>query len=131
LHVALGECGMTGAKSYDVAIVGGGPAGLSAAVLLGRCRRRVILLDQGNPRNKVARAVNGYLGLEGVPPEKLRTLGRAQAEQYGVEFVDAEVTGVEALEDKRHGFELTDAHGNVYSARILLLATGVIDRLPE
>src|SRR5436190_18127274 len=76
---------------YDVLIVGGGPAGLSAAIVLGRCRRRVLVVDSGRPRNERARAVHGYLGRDGTAPRELLQLGRAEAEQYGVEFLDAEV----------------------------------------
>jgi thioredoxin reductase len=122
---------MTSAGDYDVAIVGGGPAGLSAAVLLGRCRRGVIVFDQGKARNKVAHAINGYLGLEAIAPQELRAAGRKQAERYDVTFYDAEVIDVEIIEGQQHGFRLTVANRNVFRARKLLLATGVTDKLPK
>jgi thioredoxin reductase len=122
---------MISAGEYDVAIVGGGPAGLSAAVLLGRCRRRVIVFDEGKPRNKVAHAVNGYLGLEAIAPQELRAAGRKQAERYDVTFADAEVIEVEIIDGQQHGFRLTIANRSVFRARTLLLATGVTDKLPE
>src|SRR3954452_14356041 len=76
---------------YDVLIVGGGPAGLSAALVLGRCRRRVLVVDSGHPRNAAARALHGYLGRDGIHPRELLRIGRAEVERYGVEILDAEV----------------------------------------
>ena len=73
---------------YDVAIVGGGPAGLSAAVWLGRYLHRVALIDSGDPRNWETRGVNGYLGLPGIRPAELRGAGRREARGYGVELID-------------------------------------------
>src|SRR6476620_2355825 len=66
----------------DVVIVGGGPAGLSAAIVLGRCRRRVILCDVGQPRNQSSRAVHCLLGHEGMSPSDLLARGRLELEQY-------------------------------------------------
>src|SRR4051794_18892396 len=82
---------------YDVGIVGGGPAGLSAALVLGRCRRRVLVVDAGRPRNAAARALHGYLGRDGIPPRELLRLGRAEVERYGVEVLDAEVDTARGL----------------------------------
>src|SRR3954451_7985080 len=76
---------------YDVLIVGGGPAGLSAALELGRCRRRVLVVDSGRPRNAAARALHGYLSRDGIHPRELLRLGRAEVDRYGVEVLDAEV----------------------------------------
>src|SRR5436853_7638102 len=83
-------------ENYDVAIVGGGPAGLSAAVVLARACRRVVLFDHGKPRNYAARAVHGFLGQDGVGPSELRGRGRNEAKSYGVEFQDCEVTSARA-----------------------------------
>ena len=73
---------------YDVAIVGGGPAGLSAAIWLGRYLHRVALIDSGDPRNWETRGINGYLGLPGIRPAELRGAGRDEARRYGVDLID-------------------------------------------
>src|SRR4051794_31186647 len=79
-------------ENFDVAIVGGGPAGLNAALVLARACRRVILFDHGRPRNYAAQAVHGFLGLDGVTPNELRERGRREALSYGVLIRDREVT---------------------------------------
>src|SRR4051794_21954208 len=81
----------------DVAIVGGGPAGLSAAILLGRACRRVVLFDHGYYRNYAAHAVHGFLGLDGIAPDQLRDRGRNEAEAYGVQIRKCEVTSANSV----------------------------------
>src|SRR5690242_20269223 len=71
---------------FDVIVVGGGPAGLSAALMLGRCRRRVLVCDLGQPRNRRSRAVHGYLTRDGMAPAELLVCGRRELTQYGVEW---------------------------------------------
>src|SRR4051794_12723796 len=120
---------------YDVLIVGGGPAGLSAALVLGRCRRRVLVVDSGRPRNAAARAMHGYLSRDGIRPRELLRLGRAEVERYGVEVLDAEVDSARALapgevSDPCAGFEVVTEVGQRFRSRKLLLATGVQDVLP-
>jgi thioredoxin reductase len=114
-----------GDERYDVAVVGGGAAGLSAALVLGRARRRVAVVDAGTPRNAPATHMHGFLSRDGMPPGDLLAAGRAEARRYGVELVDdrvVELTG---------GFTLRLAGGRSLRARRLLLATGAVDELPD
>jgi thioredoxin reductase len=118
---------------FDVAVIGGGPAGLSAAVVLARACRRVVLFDHGKPRNYAAQAVHGFLGQDGIRPGELRDRGRNEAKNYGVKFHDDEVTSACALSaDGEHDtlFKVSIAD-NAVTARAVLLATGMIDYLPE
>jgi thioredoxin reductase len=113
----------------DVIIVGAGPAGLSAALMLGRCRRSVLVLDNGRPRNAASRALHGYLTRDGVPPVEFLRMARAELGPYEtVQLRDAEVTQAECREA---AFEVTIASGERFRARKLLLATGVIDNVPQ
>ena len=115
---------------YDVIIVGAGPAGLSAALILGRCRRHVLVCDAGRPRNAAARAINGYLTRDGMPPFEFLEAGRREIERYTtVEIRDVQVLDATCTTD-RH-FEVTLANGQCERARKLLLATGVVDNLPD
>ena len=114
---------------YDVAIVGGGPAGLSASIWLARYLHRVILIDSGDPRNWETRGINGYLGLPGIRPSELRSTGREEARKHGVELVDALCERV-ACRDEGH-VQLLLADGRPIDARRLLLAIGLKDVWPE
>ncbi|MEP6991568.1 MAG: NAD(P)/FAD-dependent oxidoreductase [bacterium] len=114
---------------YDAAIIGGGPAGLSAGIWLARYLHRVILIDSGDPRNWETRGVNGYLGSPGIRPAQLRGLGRDEARAHGVELVDAVCERVEC-HDEEH-FRLLLADGRPIDARRLLLAIGLKDVWPD
>ncbi|WP_281885429.1 NAD(P)/FAD-dependent oxidoreductase [Paenibacillus sp. YYML68] len=114
---------------YDSIIVGGGFAGLQAAIQLGRYKHRVLVIDKGEGRSTLCVSYNNILGWpEGVSGQHLRSLGRAQAEQYGVQFVEDEV--IAAARDGEQ-FELALARlGGVLRARTMLIATGIRDRYP-
>jgi thioredoxin reductase len=114
---------------YDVAIVGGGPAGLTAAMWLGRYLRSVVLVDSGDPRNWQTRGINGYLGLPHVTPAALRGAGRDEARRWGAELIDGCVETAERVE--QGGFRLTLEDGRALESRRLLLAFGVRDIWPD
>jgi thioredoxin reductase len=115
--------------TYDVAIVGGGPAGLSASVFLARFLHSVVLVDSGDPRNWETRGINCYLGRPGITPAELRGGGRDEARKYGVELVDDCVDRLEQLGEEE--FTLTLHSGARYAARRVLLAIGLKDVWPD
>jgi thioredoxin reductase len=117
---------MSSDLSYAAVVIGGGPAGLSAATVLARCRRRVIVIDDESPRNRWTRAVHGFLTRDGTPPGELRRLGREEALRYGVEFAN---TCALAVERAPRGFAVSTASAR-YEGRRLVIATGMRDRLP-
>lgn len=116
---------------WDVVIVGGGPAGLSAALLLGRARRRVLLCDSGEHRNDRATAMHGFLTREGIAPAEFRRIARAELAAYpGIQVAPVAVTDAEAC-DAEGGFAVTLAGREApLRTRRLLLATGLRDELP-
>ena len=112
---------------YEVIIVGGGPAGLSAALLLGRCRRKVLLCDSGHYRNGASRAVHGFLTRDGLAPSELRAAARAELAKYAIDVRDVEVLDACVAPG---GFVVTLANREEVTTAKLLLATGVADELP-
>lgn len=114
---------------YDVAIVGGGPAGLTAAMWLARYLRSVVLVDSGDPRNWQTRGVNGYLGLPDVTPAALRGAGRQEARRWGAELIDGCVSTITQESDEH--FRLALESGATLESRRLLLAFGVKDIWPD
>jgi thioredoxin reductase len=112
---------------YDAVIVGGGPAGLSAALVLGRARRRVLLFDHGRYRNAATRRMHGYLTRDGIRPPSFRAIARRELEAYGVEIRREEVLDVRR---GRAGFRVLLPRRRSVRSTMLLLATGVVDRIP-
>ncbi|MEV0617391.1 NAD(P)/FAD-dependent oxidoreductase [Nonomuraea sp. NPDC050404] len=114
---------------YDVVTVGGGPAGMAAALALGRVHRRVLLVDAGEGRNAAAENVHNFLTRDGTPPAELRKLGREELAAYpAVQTRTGTVTDVHVLDGD--GFQLDLSEGGTVAARRLLLATGLADELP-
>ena len=112
----------------DVIIVGGGPAGLSAALVLGRCRRRVLVCDTGQPRNAASHPMHGFLTRDGVEPSEFLNLARQQLCRYdSVELSPAQVV---AAAREGGGFKVTLSNGPWFTCRKLLLATGIVDQIP-
>jgi thioredoxin reductase len=118
-----------GRARYDAVIVGAGSAGLSAALVLGRSRRRVLVLDGGEPRNAPSSGAHGFFTRDGVSPRELLEIGREQLRAYGgVEYRAAKATGVSASDGT---YEVRLEDGDDVLARKVVLATGVVDELPE
>lgn len=123
-----------GPETYDVAIVGGGAAGLSAALVLGRARRRVIVIDAGRPRNAPAAHMHGFLSRDGMPPADLLATGRAEVAGYGVEIVEGTVDSLEPVTADGTpvpGFSVRRSDGEQLVARRLLVTTGATDDVPD
>ncbi|TFC91170.1 MULTISPECIES: NAD(P)/FAD-dependent oxidoreductase [Cryobacterium] len=119
---------MTDELRADVVVVGGGVAGLAAAVALSRSRRSVVVVDAGEPRNAPSHGVHNVIGQEGVLPLELLSRGRAEAQAYGVRIVTGLVTGASGMLDDF----TVEVHGGVrrVRARRVVLATGLVDELP-
>ncbi|MBD3886425.1 NAD(P)/FAD-dependent oxidoreductase [Phormidium tenue FACHB-886] len=119
----------------DVVIVGAGPTGLSAALLLGRSRKHVLIIDSGKPRNAVSDAANGFFSRDGIAPSELLQIGREQLQKYeNVKFQIGKVIDVKPFgtaPEKRNRFQVMLDTGEQLTTRKLLLATGVTDKLPE
>lgn len=109
---------------YDVVVIGGRAAGLSAALVLGRARRRVAVVDGGAPRNAPAEHMHGFLSRDGLAPADLLVVGRDEAAGYGVDLIEGHVVSIEP------GFTVVLAEGETLEARRLLIATGATDELP-
>ncbi len=130
-------------SEWDVVVIGGGPAGLAAALMLGRSRRRVLVIDAGSPRNRFATHMHGVLGNEGVEPAELLARGRAEVAEYGVRVIEGRVERVYLTEHAPHlgasstaqnnagGVRVETSDGATYDARAALVATGLTDELPE
>jgi thioredoxin reductase len=115
--------------NVDVLIVGGGPAGLSAALILGRCHRRTLLCDTNRHRNRASHAIHGLLGREGKSPSAFLKDARQELARYKtVSISDMRIDDIKPAGD---GFEFACADGTTGIASKILLATGIVDELPE
>ena len=112
--------------TYDVVVIGGGPAGLSAALALGRARKEVLLCDAGPRRNAAAERIHNFVTRDGTPPDDFRNAARAQLATYP--NVTVRDVGVEAITGARGAFEVTLSEGTVQARRILL-CTGMVDEM--
>jgi thioredoxin reductase len=114
---------------YDVAVIGGGPAGLTAALWLARYLHNVVLIDSGDPRNWETRGINGFLGSQGIRSPDLRAHGRHDAEKFGAVLIDDKVETAKEIEDDCYRLKL--AGGDTIEAQRLLLAIGIKDVWPD
>lgn len=114
---------------HDVVIVGGGPSGLNAALMLGRCRRDVILCDAGDPRNARSRWVSGFLTRDGTAPGELRRMGRQELDRY--DSVTVREVEVASVAQRDGAFETVLSGGESLRSRKLILATGLMSDVPD
>ncbi|MCZ9344660.1 NAD(P)/FAD-dependent oxidoreductase, partial [Streptomyces sp. TRM76130] len=119
------------AGEYDVIVVGGGSAGLSAALVLGRARRRALVVDAGEPRNAPAAHMQGYLSRDGMPPAEFLAIGRAEVASYGVELTHDRAVRVTRGDAQGGDFAVELAGGRTVRARRLIVATGLKDEPPR
>ncbi|MCW1912961.1 NAD(P)/FAD-dependent oxidoreductase [Luteolibacter sp. GHJ8] len=115
--------------TFDAIVIGGGPAGLSAGLLLGRCRRKVALFDEGRPRNEMSPTVHGFLGARNLSPHQLLAVGRAQIAEYS----DVLLYRQRVVEVTHQGglFRAFLEDRSEFQARSMIVATGLVDRLPD
>jgi thioredoxin reductase len=114
--------------TYDVIVIGGGPAGLSGAVALGRALRSVLVIDSDEPRNGPAAGIHNFLTRDGMTPAEFRAAGRAEVHSYGGEVITARVVSATSAPG---GFTVVVQDGREFTARRLLVTTGTVDQLPD
>jgi thioredoxin reductase len=120
---------LTHTNDYDVVVIGGAAAGLSAALVLTRARRTVAVVDAGAPRNAPAAHMQGFLSRDGLPPQEFLAAGRSEVAGYGGVIIDSNATGIEPREGTTFTVRLAD--GQQLTARRVLVATGLRDELPD
>jgi len=122
-------------NEYDVVVVGGGAAGLSAGLVLARARRRVAVVDAGEPRNAPAAHMQGFLGSDGLPPNELAAAGRAEVAGYGGDLVSGTVASITLSAytgaDGSRRFDIVLADGSTLRTRRVLITTGLRDEVPD
>lgn len=117
------------ATILDVVIIGGGPGGLCAALLLGRSRRNVAVIDAGHPRNAVVNATHGFLTRDGINPKELKELGLQEIKKYeNISFIKDSVVH---LEKRKNKFIVTTEADAIFYSKKVIVATGMVDDLPE
>ena len=116
-------------KGYEVIIIGGGPAGMNAAVVLGRCRRKVLLFDDGSPRNIRSDGMRNYLTRDNIKPSKFIRLAREEVKRYAVDI--KHTTVISAVKTSKGIFRIIDKENNQYEAKKILIATGLQDNIPN
>src|SRR3954452_18001548 len=119
----------TNQRPYDVAVIGGGAAGLSAALVLSRARRSVLVVDTGQPRNAPATHMHGYLSRDGLPPGDLLLRGREEVTSYGGNIFEGRVTDL--VPNGRTGFWALLEGGHRIAARRVIVTTGLRDEIPD
>ena len=114
---------------YDCIIIGGGPAGLNAAVVLGRCRRKVLMFDTGSYRNRLSHGMHNYLTRDDIKPSDFISICQQEVEKYSVQKLEKKI--ISAKKNKEGIFEVKDEKQVMYRAKTLLVATGLSDNVPE
>ncbi|MGB6673685.1 MAG: NAD(P)/FAD-dependent oxidoreductase [Candidatus Nitrosopolaris sp.] len=114
---------------FDCAIIGGGPAGLNAALILGRARRNAILIDSNKPRNAVTQESHGFITRDGIKPNEFRQIAHKEIGRYpSVKYKEREITSV--IKNKP-SFELVTSEGERYQSKTIIISTGLKDVLPS
>ena len=114
---------------YDCIIIGGGPAGLNAAVVLGRCRRKVLVFDTETYRNRASHGMHNYLTRDDINPQEFIEISNRELEKYAVQKLNKRITN--ASKNDKNIFEVKDENKVVYHSKKLLVATGLFDTIPE